>query len=233
MKQKILATLLVLTAIVGCKKTPTTINTPIDPALKAAFNYQVGTYWIYKDSISGGLDSFYVVDNSLSNNLTSSTDLYIYTDDYMTVDIYEYNIAASKLEEQTMKLDFLGNEICLTTYAKNVTEGGLDIQPLIKYPFPKIILSGLSGNNTGAGDTFNAYLFDTYNLNGNTYNNVEEIYHWCHMSAQKNYPLNTPYSYDNWFYLSSDVGFLKICLNQPYDSLNRVWILQRYKIVKA
>lgn len=36
-------------------------NLAIDSGLEAAFDYQKGTYWIYKDSLSGRIDSLYVI----------------------------------------------------------------------------------------------------------------------------------------------------------------------------
>jgi hypothetical protein len=43
----------------SCRKT-TLDRHRVNDSLKAAFNYKPGTYWIYKDSLTGRLDSFAV-----------------------------------------------------------------------------------------------------------------------------------------------------------------------------
>lgn len=48
---------------IGCKKKEEFSKT-IDPKMKQYFSFQPGTYWIYKDSVSGKEDSFYVSQNT-------------------------------------------------------------------------------------------------------------------------------------------------------------------------
>lgn len=50
-----------LIILFGCKKTDSAM--PLDENLRKHFSYQPGTYWIYKDSVNGQIDSFAVVDN--------------------------------------------------------------------------------------------------------------------------------------------------------------------------
>ncbi len=225
-------TLIALIAIVGCKKTPTTINTPIDPALKASFNYQVGTYWIYKDSISGSIDSFYVRVNSPGNGTSSISDEYTY--DYIGIGIiiFEYDSNATISKAPSWEFYFSNNKIALTYFDSKLVLGQLESNPLVAFPFQSQSLRFPSDNSTTIAATNTVNLYNTYMVNGVSYSNVSEINSACNILASQNYPLNAPYNYNNWYYLSADVGFVKIILNQPMDSINRIWELQRYKIVK-
>ncbi len=51
--------LIVLSCVVGCKK-KTKITHPVDAETKSHFSFKVGTYWIYRDSATGIVDSFQV-----------------------------------------------------------------------------------------------------------------------------------------------------------------------------
>ena len=59
------AILSILCAVVlfGCTRSKS-VNTPVNSDLIASFNYKPGTYWIYRDSISGEIDSFFVRSNT-------------------------------------------------------------------------------------------------------------------------------------------------------------------------
>lgn len=57
--------------IASCTKKPT--NYPVENKLRAAFSYQPGTYWVYKDSVSGALDSFVLINQHLLNGLIDNS----------------------------------------------------------------------------------------------------------------------------------------------------------------
>ncbi len=69
----------------ACKKQPA--KAPVNGSLKAAFSYKIGTYWVYKDSISGGWDSFYVTRSDDTWNVNDG-----YSIESIEVDIAEQNI---------------------------------------------------------------------------------------------------------------------------------------------
>ena len=60
MKNIICSLLIGLSMLSACQKRSTITNVPLDPAFKAAFNFLPGSYWIYKDSIIGQIDSVFV-----------------------------------------------------------------------------------------------------------------------------------------------------------------------------
>jgi hypothetical protein len=65
----LLAALLCLFAIMlGCTRQPVYRGIPVTPVVKTYFNYQPGTYWIYRDTLTGQVDSFVVVSNGRATN---------------------------------------------------------------------------------------------------------------------------------------------------------------------
>ncbi|WP_291133436.1 hypothetical protein [Flavobacterium sp. UBA7682] len=57
--------LVLLFAFASCNKEPKYETKYLDANLKAALNNKPGSYWIFKDSVSGELDSVYLVANEL------------------------------------------------------------------------------------------------------------------------------------------------------------------------
>ena len=62
----LLICLIVMTSM-SChkKKIP---HYPLSAALKAAFGYKIGSYWVYRDSVSGEIDSFYTYKSNFSTD---------------------------------------------------------------------------------------------------------------------------------------------------------------------
>src|ERR1035437_368672 len=63
---------------------------PIDAGMKAALGYKPGSYWVYKDSISGRIDSFIVtaVEDAFigQSSYVNQEQMYIYMTDYKNKD---------------------------------------------------------------------------------------------------------------------------------------------------
>ena len=57
------ALILLLSVFASCNKEKEPPFFGVDDHLKSEFVYKVGTYWIYRDSISGRIDSAYVTEN--------------------------------------------------------------------------------------------------------------------------------------------------------------------------
>jgi hypothetical protein len=62
-------------------------------------------------------------------------------------------------------------------------------------------------------------ILQTYFLNGTRYNNVAEIHFIAGYS-------------DNWYFINTDIGFIKIILHYPMGNINYIWELQRYNIMR-
>jgi hypothetical protein len=67
-------------------------------------------------------------------------------------------------------------------------------------------------------------IYPSYTLNGVAYSEVAEIYQVLGVSLSS---VSSSYL----FFVNKDVGILKMKIRDPVDSFNRVWELQRYKIV--
>jgi len=206
MKNIIYLTTVLCICIMGmysCKKNNPIPHKIIDAHLKGAFDFQPGTYWIFKDSLTGQVDSFYVRNNwnSIYTNASPS-----YTYDGITVDIKEVNELPIGSDTARWGIGLAQNQLAFSDYYKDdffnydaiiypFTSG---IQPYDVYPESIILMSSFSINNS------------------TIFNNVAEI---CYSGGV-----------NDFFYLNSDVGLIKIVLNQR-DAI-RVWELQRWNIVK-
>jgi len=82
------------------------------------------------------------------------------------------------------------------------------------------MIDGQYGND--APITTNIY--SSYTVAGNSYSNIAEI--------NNEYSENNKLYYDDWFYISSEIGYIKINIYDPYDSIYKVWQIQRCKIIK-
>ena len=204
----------------ACKK-PSTPNYPINNSLKAAFNFQPGTYWIYRDSISGDVDSFYVQANGTGNNSNSAG----YTYDLTEVQIFEVSALIS-IDTQYWQYYYLGNVIEVGYYGPKMHEA--DYAPFINYPFQDSLTFPHYGSsnllNADSGSV--ARIFTSYTLNTNVFTNVAETYQWYNNNA------GTGLLFNDIFFICPNIGIIKMKLYHPLDAINRVWELQRYHIVK-
>lgn len=203
--------------ISGCKKKP--VNR-VDPDLKAAFSYKPGTYWIYKDSLTGAIDSFVITTND--DNFSTNNDRTLET---IGMNMAEYIVSSPYLDTSLWKYSIVSNQISLTwdqTSSVPHIDQVIQYNPFTYYPFtvgvlPNAIYSiGIATN-----------VFSTYTVGSSTYSNVEELNDTLRKDAWSFY-----HYYNDWFYLTADVGIIKMRLYHPQDSINRIWQLQRWHIVK-
>ena len=224
-KNVLLLTTMIFAAVSSCHKNNVP-NYPVDADLKAAFNFKVGSYWIYLDSISGRIDSFYVSLNITQNEFISGTPSY--TEDEITIVEKKININNFVEDTAHWTLLYVKNTILLLSdEAYRFKEGVLAYEPLSTYPFDTGFAVKFAPDYTPL-----VKLYNNYSVGGQNYSNVEEVNCIENLTAAQNYPLGTVYNSSNWFYLCPNVGFIKIVLNQPQDSINRVWMLQRYKVIQ-
>ncbi len=225
----------------SCKKT-TPVNKPIDLDTKSHFNFQSGTYWIYKDSITGSIDSFYV-----NSNIFSSIP-YTYfppknglnipfpgTLDRISIGITDAKTGSvGNMDTISYQLDIQTSAVYLY-YKPGRTMNYIVSCPLFTYPFNTGTFSDpLINEESGTAysleqriDSFTYchQIFPQYNLDAQIFLNVAEIS-----------VLNDQV---NWFYVNDSIGMIKMRLNypndlnHPYDPIGtKVWELQRWHIVK-
>ena len=101
-------------------------------------------------------------------------------------------------------------------------------KPLEDINYPPFIVGGTY--NTDGLDL--GYITDinlSLTLNGQTYYNVAET---NHTTTNHTTDSTSSYYYNDWFYINDSVGIVKMRLHHVFDSVNLVWELQRYNIVK-
>jgi len=221
-KAAFLVAIICMMTMHSCKKN----NNPVvnvNAALKAAFNYMPGTYWIYKDSISGRVDSFFVTRQYDITGIGASV-----TIEYVFIYISEYD------EDSTSSFDTVGwlltctsNEIDLNFVTKKDFAGSINYAPLIDYPFLDPLES--DGYTEGNEDSAEVSILSDYTVNGRNFSNVGVVNEHVNHPPFLNYGL---YTTNDWFYICPEAGIIKMRLNHPQDSLNRVWELQKWHIVK-
>ena len=213
MKQKSAIFLLVCCLLFcNCEKQNT--YTHLSPALLSAFNYQMGSCWIYKDSLTGEIDSMYVSGHD-SGAAQSYSNLSNYNDQ---IDIYIDVVHDNSAFNETWWITLRSNEIAFYKFHSDIygVENKLTF-PAVAYPF-------IDTNILANGDTGYVSVQPVYTLSGLQYNNVG----FLNFSNTYQYPIAL---FHDLFYLEPKVGVLKFVFNHPTDSVHRVMELQRYHIV--
>jgi len=194
----------------------------IDSDVKAAFNYQPGTYWIYRDSITGRIDSFYVTQNVFQANVPSGD----YTEDAISINIIEKDIDANSVGGTPIQYYLsVGENGVSIEYAPNLPAEADYIlyNPFFIYPFQPGAFVWKSGLKGSSDESYCMQIFTSYTLNGQVFSNVAEIPHGS----------SGPGGYLDTFFVNADVFIAKMKLYHPYDSVGtKVWELQRWHIVK-
>jgi len=193
---------------------------PIDADVLANFNYKVGTYWIYRDSLSGQVDSFYVSGNS--GNIPSDINGVVY--DEISFYVLQTNInSISGNDLVTWLFGLTTNYLSLGLQViKNGQLDRIDFTTFITYPFtlgqplPKYFGGGVRGANVIS-------ILPSYTLNTKSYANVAVL------DIIDSLP---QYNFNDQFLINADVGIIKMKLNHANDGLLRVWELERSVIVK-
>ncbi len=199
-------------------------NTPVTTDLKAAFNYKVGTYWIYRDSLYGDLDSFFVTDNGASSYINSGGG---YSIDEIGIAISQFSYSSSNINY--WHLTYQADAISLDFVENPQKELYIHHDPLINYPFDTSVHTCNLCNGYSTDTTQSVMLFSTYNLTGMNYMNVALI--TC-MGRVIDVSNQTATTYNDDIYLCPAIGIIKMRLNHKEDSLKSVLEIQRYKIVK-
>ena len=88
----------IILVVSACNRNSIT-KVPVNADLKAAFNYKPGTYWIYRDSISGIIDSFFVRSNGDGYTNTTNGDNKSIESIGLTISEYTF-ISTSSIDTQ-------------------------------------------------------------------------------------------------------------------------------------
>ena len=207
----------------ACKK-DMNLNQPMNAQMKASFNYKPGTYWIYKDSVTGAMDSAYVVSNNV-NYYTRGCVLYDGQPKYERMDVLIRVATSNPADSETWALYF-GDTTCSfqpQSWTDSV-ESSLYVT-LFHYPLKVEAANPTSGCvllfDAGAVTD----IVPVMSFSGQNFTNTAR-------SKHDNLSGTPYYAYNDCFYVNEDAGIIKLVFNHPQDSVHRVLELQRYKIVK-
>jgi len=199
-----------LTLIVsGCDKTRY-VN--VDPDVKNAFFYKVGSYWVYTDSLSSDIDSFFVTNSSDAHDMTTDNQ----NEEHINIDISEYTKHATGLVDTNTWTLLIARNYLAFTWLKILSATAYIDYSYIYYPFE---VGPLNQYTTTAG-TINS-VGTSCTVNKNTFSSVAMIsYH------------DSTLVFNDMFYLNAANGLVKIKLAHPKLNINKVWELARWHIVK-
>jgi hypothetical protein len=228
MKTKILL-IVFLTFIIGaCKKSSNNTGTPpipINASMEAGFNFKRGSYWIYKDSVSGIIDSAYV-----NSNFTESTQLgcvlmkglpYF---ELQTISISVADSSPSYIEIWTIGM--VDSIFSFSLYSnKDSLESRLNLQPFT-FPFRLGNSTLIDGCLLYMDSACVSNTLSSIPVNNQQYQNTTLLSHASRSEA------STSFQYNDCFYLCPGVGFVKMVFNHPAENVHRVLELQRYYIAK-
>jgi len=210
--------IIIAIAVLGCNKKDSQQHITIDADIVANFGYKVGSYWIYKDSLSGQIDSFYVYRYGravLNNSGTLLDNIGIY--------IGQQKISGPGATDTIdwafgLWSNYISLSWTLTRFGQIADQIGFTV--FISYPFslghPNGYYGGISGGNV-------TEILPKYVLNGNSYDSVAVLNYNGNVNG---YPINDTY------YINTKIGVVKMSLNHVNGSVLRVWELQRWNIVK-
>jgi hypothetical protein len=213
-----------LLVIPGCKRDK--YNTPviqINSSMMAGFGYKTGTYWIYRDSLSGEVDSAWVSASSVYTDQTSC----VLSNDMPRRQFMNINVTVSHNDPSVAEAWYF--HMADTTFTINLAnnrdsiESGLGFT-LFHYPLAKGDASYSSGCVGGRSGGFTD-IIPELSVGSQGYSN----------SARSTHNLNDSignYYYNDLFYVNENAGIVKLVFNHPHSSVHRVLELQRCKIVK-
>lgn len=220
MRNALIVAVIIWGTMVACNK-DNRQHIPIDADVLAHFNYKPGTYWIYRDSLSGQVDSFYVTYNA--GNVPMDINGVIF--DMVSFYVSQTNISSIPGNDT---IDWAFG--LMTNYLTLILRIGEAAQPVdrvefptfITYPFvlgqpiPKEFGAGVRGANVIS-------ILPAYTLKSKSYTNVAVL------DIIDSIP---QYNYNDQFFINADVGIIKMKLDHANDGLLRNWELQRSNIVR-
>jgi len=197
---------------------------PVNKDLKARFGFKPGSYWIYRDSVTGETDSAYVY-STQTNYMYKGCLLYSGEPEF------EYNTVFVRVARNNGSLDserwnFNMEESSFNMACVNSAdrvESQLSFN-LFNWPFI-----------TGAPSTSGCVLppdvsvvtnvVSPLTLAGQTYSNLARSNHVPGVT-------DSSLVYNDFFYVSEDVGIVKLVFDHPTIPVHRVLELQRSHIIR-
>lgn len=216
MKKRIIL-VLILFFIVGCIKRDND-NTFLVPAIKKNYLFQKGSFWIYRDSISGRVDSFYL--DSIRHIIPPATSYRRTDQEFFQLFI----IQSSKYypnDKIIWNMEFYAPSLLRGSYERKTEIYNFKIINLYVRDFIK---PEAKAEYYPPEDLAIITKIPQYDMNMHSFKDV--LVFSENKKADKNF--------GSTYYINDSVGYIKMRLNYNNDSLNikEVWELQSWQIVK-
>lgn len=206
--------------------------------LSKNFYFKPGSYWIYKDSLTGRLDSIYVT----ANDTGQWDDNFQYAGvgrPCVLTKMLQQNIDNSNLYDTARWQFYLTGDNAIMDYfhgTKDITK-----EDIKEFRYNQLFINPMQATPKEwlwinyHGDAVAAYLHPSnYIINGNSYDSVFEYTHISVDTNKNNYQVGYgAYKYINDdFFIKKRIGIVKMRLEHPlFSPLHYVWELQRYHLV--
>ena len=183
-KKHYIVCLCIVAALFSCKKKRD--NVPVNAGMKNAYSFMAGTYWVFRDSVSGREDSF-VIRDVVNTNYAVSDNTY----DKISYLITQYNTTnlndtiswTWELVDNTMLFHWINGAV------------HYDYAP-VTYPFADGYFNAISNTHADTLRKFNSYkLRDTTYYSGVKINFLD-------------------YGVNDWIILNADVGLIELILSR-------------------
>ncbi len=194
----------------GCTKSqaPKGKDILVNSDLKEAFNFKTGTYWVYKDSISGEMDTFHVV-----YHLQKLHDAPPTNRTEATLSVVEFRSTNGRTKESWHYQMYSENKFSLTHFDQKGLNAPMRHYSYAALDYPFQVSDRVS-------------ILPSYNVADSTYTNVLLLRD------------SKPGQYEEELYLAPGIGLVKMRMLHfadtatGRDSSFQVLELQGYKIVK-
>lgn len=138
--------LVIALCMLACNKTRIVVEQP-NPALKAKFGYKPGTWWIYRDSVSGLSDSFAVVGNRSLSYLIHDFQGHSGIREYATIRQFHNGIVNDTMQWQSV----LDNGFTINGFVRDRNNSLVilipDYQFAYNQPITDLFVNGIMYNN--------------------------------------------------------------------------------------
>jgi len=215
--------------ISGCKKDPEVYY--VSAQLKTDFAFHKGSYWIYRDALTGDIDSAYVEDY-VENTSPSSCVNPVARRQYINMIIKRISLSHADTvadHDREWRLTLVDNKLNMSCPNDEDSIAGRQSLVLATYPFKVGQIGDLSGCLISSQPDSGCIsrIESSIGLNGNTYANTAISGHtnirWSRMPDAL---------YNDVMYISPRTGIVKAVINHIPNDVRHVWELQRYHIAQ-
>ena len=198
------------------------VHLPLDAAFKSTYDFLPGSYWVFQDSVSGAIDSAYILGDTTTYVASGCVLENLLRRENINITIAVANPSPQVTERWNISLSD-SNLLSITcSNSQEPREAQMLRSWLFRYPAV-----------SGAAPNYGCVLWDSggilvqplFMVSGHSYPNTIVCNHVFHYDPDS-------LAYNDWFFISPDQGFIKMFFNHPYDSVYRVLNLLRSNIVR-